>query len=252
MQIANEYKRIENPYDAFLFYAGLQDSHKYPQIYLSSSTFNPGAGDGWARTWDGTNFDTARNAANAFGVTYNTSNDTVTEIFYDTEPQKYIYRAYFPFVTSSLGSKATVVQAGTSFKLYVTLVSIRLGDGIGLIQTTQASTTSLAVADWSHLTLNSPTQGATQITLATMSSNLNTYSTWSANSSLVSWINVTGNTLLGLRSNMDITDSGFPSTQGTSADSFNANYSENGTNMPQLVVTYTLPIHYLSLMGVGT
>ena len=46
LEIAEEYKHIEKPYDAFLHYAGLERSTEYPHIYLANFTPAIGAGSG--------------------------------------------------------------------------------------------------------------------------------------------------------------------------------------------------------------
>jgi len=222
-------------YGAFLHHAGLEFSPKYSHVFLASlETFNPQAGDGWVRAFDDTSFTTARNKTTGDDLNY-TDGYFYVRVFWSTEPQKYIYRGFFPFNTSSLPDGVTILQTDTKFQIYPQGVEDANSMSLGLVQTTQASTETLALDDYSNLTLNNPDEGSSRVTLASLSTLA--YNDFDANANLVSWISKTGNTLLGLRMSADIDDSGYPTAEGQDNRVY-ANSGENASGKPRLVVAY--------------
>ena len=143
-----------------------------------------------------------------------------------------VARIYLPFDTSALND-ATTINSAT---LVVNQVDTA-GEGtrgVGLIQTTQASNTSLAVGDFDALTVNSPTEGATRVTCDSTGDK-----TWTLNASGLSWIVKTGYTKLGLRMDKDI-DNSTPTARNYSRFSF---AEATGTaDDPVLSIDHTDPV----------
>lgn len=243
LDIAKEYKPIDNFTQAFHHYANLERNRKYPEIFLLTSTFNPGAGDGTIRGHDGSgNWNNVRNiidTGNPGGSTVEaTAGTATTTIIYAGESDRqYLYRGLFPFATS-LPSNATITSSGTKLRIYVTSAASPDAMTIGLVQTTQASISSMATTDYHAMTINSPTEGATRLTMSTLSTNA--YNEWLANSNLVSWISLSGNTKLALRTSGDI-DNVAPTND--TDNGISGNFSEAASNKPELVVAYTLPLN---------
>ncbi|MCK4592266.1 hypothetical protein KAT63_02360, partial [Candidatus Parcubacteria bacterium] len=112
-----------------------------------------------------------------------------------------IDRVFLPIDTSGLPDDANISTA--VLKLYVNAQGKEAGDYSVVVQTTQASTTSLVVADFDQCgSVNSPTEGSDHV-LATASQ----YNDWTLDATGRGWISKTGWTKLGLRGSHDVLDS---------------------------------------------
>lgn len=146
----------------------------------------------------------------------------------------YIIRSFFPIDTSSIGSGSTIVAGGNTFKVYR---DDSIGSGffndnstrVELVQTTQASNTSLATSDYSLITFTS----GGNFTYASTSNNA--YSTITLNTTADAWISTTAHTKLALIAGRDFDNS---QPTGTNQIYFQA---RGGANPPTLTVTYTRP-----------
>lgn len=143
-------------------------------------------------------------------------------------------RVYLPIDTSSIGAGATVTGVTLNYNSYVTSGSVTEC----FTQTAQATLSSLATSEWGNK--GAGTNGGTNTTSnaspATAKSIVGSASTYS-------WINITGNSKLGLREyNFDILNTAPTAASGISV-----------IDSPQLVVTYTFPAGggNLPLMGMG-
>ncbi len=132
MAIAEEYKHIEKPYEAFVHYAGLE-LHQYPRIYLATFTAN-GGGNGKIRA-QGNVYATVQAAttgtASAVGQATN----------YYADPTYIIDRGFAPFDTSSIGAGTTIVSS------FLRAVGNGTGenantDSLSVVASTQASNTA--------------------------------------------------------------------------------------------------------------
>lgn len=229
MQIANdEYKFIEDKYEAFLHYSGLEErNYKYPQVFLIQTTFISGAGDGYVRN-SGLTWSTVQSASTGTFVDSTSASQTCALTTF-LAPNYYIDRGFFPFDTSSLGASADVTAA--DFKVYSS-GKIDNGGSIHLVQTSQASNTTLTTSDFGSV---GGTNGATPKTIASVT--INSYNTWSLNATGLGFIVKTGFTKLGLRASKD-----FNNVAPTAQDDINnVSYSEDiSSKQPNLIITYTL------------
>lgn len=225
--IPNFYKGL-NQYAGLLNYAGLLRTREFPRILFTDTTVYASAGDGFCRKANAT-WATARGATDSDSADYTSAAENMG---LNTAPTYSIDRIFYPFVTSSIGSGQEVSAATFNFDNNG-LNADTDNQSMCLIQTTQASTTQLVTGDYDNLTLNSPAEGASR-------SDITGYGTGYVNMTLNAigkgWINVAGNTLLGLRFSGDV-DNSAP----TGSNGFATSFSETaGTGSdPYLTVTHT-------------
>jgi len=142
----------------------------------------------------------------------------------------YCDRNFFPIDTSALPDDAIISAAD-----FVVVLDDQVGTAdVGLIQTSQASPTALAVGDFDALTLNTPDEGATRLNF-----NITETKTFTLNATGISWISKTSYTLLGLRQNHDI-DNVTP-TENNDKIIRMSEYADTASD-PYLSVTYTEPV----------
>ena len=242
IRLANQYKPINKLEEAFLHYSGLETKfNRYPTIYLTTTSFNAGAGDGCCYnqnngyTWAQARGNASSDTANYTSSTINSGGGVAF-----SSPNYYCGRIYYPTDTSSIGASATITAA--VLNAYTTLV----GGGstfddwaCDLIQTSQASTSSLATSDFSAITYTSGVRS---------NPGDNSYGTWTFNATGLTWVSKTGFTKVGLVHKFD-----FDNTTPTINTSITPTFSESASNKPYIDVTYTAAssLHGLSLMGVG-
>ena len=234
---------IEDSYETFLHYSNLETKNwKYPQIYLDSTTFNSNSGgDGSIYNNSSTDWATVRNATDAQGTTTSNgagsySNNIVVE------------RGFMPFDTSSLPNDANITAA--TFELYITAKSDPYNDAYGYIttvQSSQASNTSLALADLDQL---GATKGTDDLDVTNITTSV--YNLWTLNATGRGWIDVTGWAKLGIREGHDLENQAL-SPSGSTEEYVNVDYI---TNLPKLNVTYSVPggggsVGFKTLLGVG-
>lgn len=195
--------------------------------------FTTGAGDGSVNK-SATTYAGAHDATSGTADYTGTSgvvcqNDKVNASQYD------VTRYFFPIDTSALPDGATVTAA--TFQWWFTADSAPTAfnpdsDAVSLIQTSQASTSSLTANDFDNV---GTTKGATDLNFASVSTTAG-YQKMELNATGLGWISKTGYTLLGLRSKNDIANSA--PTGRSFLDS--VAYYENTINKPaRLTVTYT-------------
>ncbi len=160
------------------------------------------------------------------------SASTTTNQFYQ------INRSCYGFLTSSLGSSATISAA--TFSLYADgNINQGLGDvGMGVVSFTPASNTALASGDYAITNFGS-TDFATRINVSTFGTA--GYKDYTLNASGLAYINKTGVTNFGHLLGWDI-DNNFTGTWSSGAVTNGRNYfaEQTGTaNDPKLVITYT-------------
>ena len=224
-------------------------------VLADSGDYYAGAGDGAIYKVDSSSagiqvtWDQAHDAATG-SVAYPTSGNTSFYIYRVTDGfggyTFYIWRAFFPIDTSSLGVEADI----TSATLYVHLDNKlnSTGDGyIVVVQTSQADTTTLTTADYNQCGSvdNPPTQGSATVDITDITNGQ--YQGLLLNETGRIWINKEGITKLGIREGHDCVDeypaNDFDINGFTSAGANGMFFSEqDGTdNDPYLEVTYTTP-----------
>lgn len=155
-----EYKRIQNQYEAFLHFAELKKSYKYPQIYLTTSTFYPSAGqvepaDGTVRDETVGTWATLRAAAGDSASPTGTTLTVQIRSTFNTDEWNKMERAILMFDTSSIGSEATISAA--SMFLYGTAVNESFGGNpaIHVAASNPASTSDVVAGDYDAISRTS-------------------------------------------------------------------------------------------------
>jgi hypothetical protein len=201
----------------------------------STETYNSiSGGDGWvgagATTYAAVNAATTGTANTTDSSQVFCQNDRVSGSDFQ------IKRYFFPFDTSSLPDNCTITAA--TFSWYFTKDSAPTAfnpnsDAVSLIQTSQASSTSLTGNDFDNV---GTTKGASDVNFADIP-NSAAYVDMALNATGLTWISKTGVTYLGLRSKNDIANSA--PTGRSFLDS--GVFANSATNKPKLVITYTIP-----------
>lgn len=228
---------------------------------FSTLTVNPDAGTG-ATTVDGPlQASVAEEAwssliAEAGNVAYPTVTSNVyTYMGAGTTSNKWtdLLRAILTFDTSPLTSSATITAAvlsiyGTSKNDDATAVT----PDLDVYTSTPAANNNLTGTDFSQI--GSTSQTGSPITYTNWSTT--GYNDFTFNATGISNVSKTGVSKFGTRNaNYDVAASAPTWTSGTT-HSVSGYYADNGSNMPKLVITYTLPgtttiNPTLLLMGVG-
>jgi len=149
-----------------------------------------------------------------------------------------IWRVFLPFDVSAIPDTDTIDSADLS--VWPTEVLDQYNDAygyIGVIQTSQASETSLTANDYDNVGV---TKGAADWDITGISTG--SYQTIALNATGLGWIDATGYTLIGLREGHDIEDV-FPGDPGEADKRSSIKFytsDQTGTdNDPKLVITHT-------------
>ena len=200
-----------------------------PQVEATESTFYSGIGDGdiycgtgsWNTTHDYAD-GTARPSETVLGVR---SYYSATSTYYDS-------RGFLPFDTSGIPDTATITSA--ILNVSVSALSQHVGTrNIALVQTTQASTSTLVNADYNQCgTIDNPIEGAPRIVITSTG-----WAQFTLNATGRSWINKTGWTKLGIRAASLSCDDVAP-TDGVQETSLSIESVESA-NDPQLIIVWS-------------
>lgn len=224
--------------EALAHYLGLRQSFLFPSVmYDTTNFFSSASGVSGAvgreavdQTWAniiagaGNATDVAA-GANHYMQSSGTSNQWA-----------YLRRVITMFNTASLTSAATITAGSNTWGLYISAVpSNFFTQTIRMVQSTPASTTGLANADYGQV--GSTAQSNTDLALASMTTSQ--YNNLTLNTTGDGNISKTGVTKFGARFVSDIT--GTPPTWSGGQTTYYTFSTEAGANPPKLVVTYTLP-----------
>ena len=230
----------------------------HPIFLGTTDTYYSGAGDGEVQGAGngGTlteNWDNAHDATT--GAADYTTNPVIGPLVQVKDDATYIRRGFVPIDTSGLPDTATISSA--SLNLYITATTDNDNDGndfIGVVQTTQASTSSLIGDDYDNCgAVNSPTEGATRVDITNIT--VSAYNTWTLNSTGLTWISLTGYTKLGLREGHDILDDPVPSggsVYNKNEIDFYTSEQTGTTQDPYLSVTYSTTVDYTMVADLGS
>lgn len=212
------------------------------------------AGDGAVQKGDSTVWDTTHDATD--GSLLSVTGTTMSVLVQESSTY-IINRVFAPINTATIPANATIVAA--TLNLYATSKTNEDNDGddwLNIIQTSQASETTLVLADFDQAgAVNNPTEGATRIDIGSISTTA--YNTWTFNSTGLTWIKKVGETglcdhsslsdppeqtwtCLGVREGHDAIDS--PEANETvNRVVFSASEASGTSQDPYLEVTYTVP-----------
>jgi hypothetical protein len=188
---------------------------------------------------DGKVYATSATYLTAHDATTGTAvSDEETQVFCQHEISGGTYqvtRYFFPFDTSSLPDNCIVV--GGIFSWYFTNANAPTtynpdSDSVSIIQTSQASPTSLTGNDFDNV---GTTKGATDIAFADIPSSAG-YVNHTLNATGLSWVSSSGYTYLGIRNARDISSSAPTNRTYLNAGTF----ANSATNKPKLVVFYQI------------
>lgn len=185
--------------------------------------------DGYVRKNDSANFATTRNASVGTAAS---DTDASFSCAVNTAAGVYDFiRAFLLFDTSAIPDNATDISAVLS--LYVNTVTETLAGGsANIFASSPASNTGLGTGDYDQI-------GSVAFSTAKTLSSLSTsaYNDWTLNASGIAAINVGGVTKFSVLNSYDYSNTDPGLAVGNSTFNFNA--SDNGSNKPKLVITYT-------------
>ncbi|MBU1173376.1 MAG: hypothetical protein KKD44_27730 [Proteobacteria bacterium] len=227
------------------------DSATYPVFTDDALSFNPDADaestsvDGYIRTW-GSYADWGLIHDPATGQEASSSSAGATGFgIGDNTTWTGIYRGVFLFDTSSLSGGT--VTAGT-FKYYCTSKTITTWNlNFNLYSSNPASNTTLATTDYDYNDFGTTvfnTVAHTGSGIATTS-----YNTYTLNANGIANVNASGISKFSVLAEADATDTA-PARGGLRRNWINIYFAEQGSNEPQLDITYT-PAGWSGITTVG-
>src|SRR3990167_3511279 len=161
-----------------------------------------------------------------------------------------IQRPFFLFDTSALGVGAVV--SAVDFSVYLPDAGDAVSadndgdDWINVVQSSPASNTALALADFDQcgpVTITDPhtQEGSDDRKDLSTAFTIGAYNTWALNATGRGWVSLTGITKLGLREGHDAINSAYAGANGT-WNYINTNFAEQAdvTQDPKLTITYTI------------
>lgn len=228
------------------------------KIGTTVSTFYSGSGDGYSAIWESTSsWATVHDA-----LTGNDTSATGTNFYagisqhQTTGSKTTIGRMFLPFDTAAIPDTDTVTAATlTVYSTGTTFNGDNDGDDfVTVVQTSQASNTTLAHADYDTCgdAISNPTEGATRIDLSSWSTGAGNANTFTLNSTGLGWISKTGYTKLGLREGHDVINSQIANNTVNGAAVYLSEQDGAGTtNDPTLTVTHGGVVKMMALLGIG-
>ena len=215
--------------------------YTHPFIYFDSLTVNPNANpestsvDGTV-TRNGTNesFSTIRSGAGTSSTDYSTTFIGNLSSGNSSNGWNELDRGIILFDTSSLTAQATKVSAVLS--LYGQSKNDVFNLSWNIYTSTPASNTALVSSDYGQ----TGTTAQCDTAISTASFSTSAYNNWTLNSTGLGNVSLTSVSKFSYKSVSDATNSS--PTWSSLADGYAIPYSsDNGSNKPKLVVTYTLP-----------
>lgn len=221
----------------------------YPVYTDATATYYSGAGDGYVAYDDnggvGVSWATAHDATDGNVADYTGTQTRVVTGDTLGVNTYYIRRSFFPIDTSGLGDSDVITAA--TLNLYVNAVPNN-GDNDGndfltVVQTSQASTSSLTTADYDQAgSVSNPTEGVDTGQRKDISSITNGSTvTFTLNSTGMGWIDKTGVSMFGVREGHDVLNDAYAGADNTFNQVRFATSETTGTSQdPYLSVTYTV------------
>lgn len=212
----------------------------FPVYTDHPTSYYAGAGDGYSGYQTGifSNWATAHDAVTGTpaGYTDYTGTTLIVDVEVNSTSLFLIVRGFLPIDTSGIDDGDTITAA--TLNLYVgskVNTDNDGGDWINVVQTSQASSTTLSTADYDQCgAISNPTEGATRIDIGSITTSA--YNSWTLDATGIGWISKTGYTLLGLREGHDATNVSIAASTGNSI-SVASSEDTSGTKDPYLDVT---------------
>lgn len=224
----------------------------YPVI-ADADTFYTGAGDGMVNEGGNATWAVTHDATSGNNASYTDTDHLAGQCGYESTPNYYIKRGFFPFDTSGLPDVATITAA--TLTLYVHALNEDDSDSeafLNVVKTYQADPTELVTADYEDCGCDDGndeggraketpiTVGATEIALSSMS--VDSDIVFTLNATGLGWIDKTGWTKLGTREGHDLEDNAFNAVSGNNGVRVRmSEYTGTGDD-PLLSVTYVIPM----------
>lgn len=221
----------------FTHLKGLEQSRRFPQLFLTVSDYYCSSGNGMVRNQGGTNFASLRSASSGDAAFVNDDTNKIACGINDpfNNQSWYMFRGFFPTDTSSIPAGDTISAARLA--LWCTSVGYS-GRYMIPLQMKGASPTTLTTADWSgYDSLNSPVEWGSRVLNSSLTSGQINY--FSYNSSGISNISKTTYTYNGMRDNSDVDNISYSNQNGSSA--FDVLADANSSHHPFLEVTHATP-----------
>jgi len=177
------------------------DTAVYPLFTDDTVNYYSGAGDGHVYSYSNTDWSTCYAGSNLSADYTWVSVSPMAYRYTDEGYSCYIYRVFFPFDTSAIDDGATI----TSAVFYFYVIDYKIDDlsgSMNLVQTFQASTSSLETGDYNQV---GSSTGSSPISVSSISTFM--YNSFILDSTGKSWIDKTGYTKLGIREYYDLTSS---------------------------------------------
>lgn len=225
--------------------------------YATTDTIYSASGDGYAYYSGAGSWAVAHDATSGTAIDYTATTAVVLSNFTSGKSATYrIDRLFLPFDTSSIPASATISSA--SLNVYVTATSDADNDAaayITVVRTSQASHSSLVVADYDNVVTTEGIATGTRKDITSISTSA--YLSFTLNSTGLGWIAqsggasncsaTTGISCFGLREGHDNTNT---ANDVSGNNSITISTSENtGTSQdPYLSVTYTVPATFAPWM----
>lgn len=194
---------------------------------MATKTFYSNAGgDGAVVKDDSSDWATTRGAST--GTVADTSGTNISARCIENGNYT-IGRLFLPFDTSSLPDDAIIESVTLMVYAFFAVGDNDGDDYVAVVQSTQASSTTLAVDDFDAI---GSTEGSNQIDLSDGSDG---YQTFTLNSTGRGWINTTGYTNLGIREGHDLNNSAIAASSTNDFQILSADYSGFA---PMLTIKY--------------
>ncbi len=221
-----------------------------PMFALVTDNIYAGAGDGYCEIGSSTDWNALHDATDSSGADATATTLQAGIDSTDSGPKLFFKRAFLPVDTSSLVDNA-IISAAT-LNVYATAASDNDNDGndyICVVQTTQASNTTVGTADYDQCgDVNNPTQ-AGNIDLGSITTSA--YNAFTLDTTGQGWISKTGFTKLGLREGHDAEDDPINLADFQGCKLTASSSEASGTSQdPYLAVTYTIPEGGFIFIGV--
>ena len=209
-------------------------------VFAGTNTTYSGVGDGNINN-NNASWPIAHDAQVSNGFV--TNNSLIISSVQYSSGRYHINRAFLPFYTDSLDDNVIVTSASLNFYVFSKINFDNDGDDfITVVQTSQASNTTLVLEDYDQCgAISNPIEGVDIGSRKDISSDIvvNSLNTFNLNATGVSWIAKTGYTKLGIREGHDVKNSAVVTASGANSVLIYASEQAGTSQDPYLTIDYT-------------